>query len=92
MADRISSTIEDVIFYIHPKGKKQVYYNRRTHGKKRNINEIFAYGGRRYPHPFSYSSAHSKQMPFNKMLKPVHKIKLHKLQTKVAVKLLIDFQ
>jgi hypothetical protein len=69
----ISSSIKYISFDVHPKSNKKIDDYRRPHGKKRDINKIFSDSSGGYPHLISYGSTYSKYMPFNKMLKPVHK-------------------
>jgi hypothetical protein len=63
---RISPSIEDVPFDIHPKSNKKIDDHWRTHGDKRNINKILSDNRSRYAQTLPYCSANTKNMPFNK--------------------------
>jgi len=85
ISDGVSSSVKDILFHIHPKGDEEVNDYRGTHCDERNVNKIFPDGCGGYSHSICNSSTHSKQVPLNKMLKPVHNLKLNKLAKKQAL-------
>jgi hypothetical protein len=68
----ISSCIKNIPLYIHPERDKEINHNRGPHSKKGNINKIFTYGRGSNAQLISDSGTNSKNMPFNKIFKPVH--------------------
>lgn len=75
----IAPGVEDVSFYVHPKSDEKINDHRRAHGEKRDIDKIFPDGGSSDTHFFAHSAAHPKYMPFYKMFKPLHVVKIKKL-------------
>jgi hypothetical protein len=67
MPNRISPSIENITFDIHPKSYKEIDNHWRTHGDKRNVNKILSNNRSRYTQTLPYSSADTKNMPFNKV-------------------------
>lgn len=75
----IAPGVEDVSFNVHPKSDKKINDHRRSHGEERDIDEVFADGRGSDTHFFAYSAAHPKYMPFYKMFKTLHAVKIKKL-------------
>jgi hypothetical protein len=73
---RIPSCIKYVALNIHPECNKQVNDYRGSHGKKGDINKIFADSCGGNAHFFSNGGTNSEYMPFNKVLQAVHSRKL----------------
>ena len=78
IAQWVTPGIKYISFDIHPEGDKKIYNYRGSHGKERNINEIFSDGGSSNTHFFANSAAHTEHMPFNKMFKTLHTVKIKK--------------
>jgi hypothetical protein len=76
MPYRVSSSVKNIISYIHPESNKKINDHGGAHGEERDIDKIFTDGGGGNSHFFSNSGAYTKHMPFNKMLNTVHGVKL----------------
>ena len=72
----IPAPVPDIIADIDPKSQEHVYDYGRAHGKKRNINKVFADRGIGDTHFFTNIGANPKHLPFNKVLELIHTAKL----------------
>ena len=69
---RVALGRQDIVFDVHPESHEQVNDNGRAHGKKGNVNKIFAYSGRGNAHFFTQIGANAKNMPFHKLPETLH--------------------
>jgi hypothetical protein len=73
---RVSAPVPDIVADIYPKGNKHVDDNGRPHGKKGNINKVFADSSTGYSYFFTDIGANPKHLPFDKVLEFIHIAKL----------------
>jgi hypothetical protein len=73
---RVSFCIKNVPLYIYPECNKKINNYRGAHGNKRYVDKIFSYGRCGNTHFFANGGANPKNMPFNKIFKPVHTAKI----------------
>ena len=67
VAQRVAFGGKNIVFDIHPKGDEQVDDDGRAHRQERNINKVFADGGRGDAHFFADIRAYAEYMPFHKL-------------------------
>jgi hypothetical protein len=72
----IAPCVQDVSFNVHPKSDEKIDDDWRTHGKKRDVDEIFPDGRSSDAHSFTNGIANTEYMPFNKMFETLHVVKL----------------
>ena len=76
ISQRIPSRIQNIPFNIQPEGDEQINDERGAHGNEADVNEIFADGGGGDAHAFADGGAYAEDMPFYKLLKPIHELKV----------------
>ncbi len=82
---RVSPGIQNVSFNIHPKSNEKIYNDRRPHRDERNINKIFSDNRCSYSKAFTYCSANTEYMPFDKMLEIFHNANLHVINDSLSI-------
>ena len=73
---RVSAPVPDIVTDINPKSEEHVYNYGRAHGKKGDINKVFADSSIGNSNFFTNIGANPKHLPFNKVLELIHTAKL----------------
>jgi hypothetical protein len=64
----VAPSIQYIVLDVHPKGHKQVKYNRGAHREERHVDKVFTNGGSCNAHPLANSRTNPEHMPFDEIL------------------------